>query len=133
MKYYWNRLILNKEELGAGRLGRGKPWPKQGLGFSLELELVNAKSPRLAASPAEPWVSPIVPFPLFHPPNEQRLGPTPAESAREGARHPSGLPQGWPRTHPCQAGRTPGWDHRSSLSLAPLDVKAGVRSSQNVN
>lgn len=58
-----------------------------------------------AASPAEPR-APRVPFLLLHPLKEQRLGPTPAESAREGGRHPSGLPGGaGPQTYPWQAGR----------------------------
>lgn len=47
----------------------------------------------ISSSLAKPRV-PHSPFPLLHPPKEQRLGPTPAESAREGARHPSGLSQG---------------------------------------
>lgn len=47
-----------------------------------------------AVSPAE-LCTPMVPFLFLHPPKEQRLGPTPAESAREGGRHPSGLPGGW--------------------------------------
>lgn len=76
----------------------------------------------------------IVPFPLLHPPNVQRLGPTPAESGREGARHPSGLPQGWPCTYPCQSGRAPGWDHPAPhCPWAPLHAKAGIGSSQTVS
>lgn len=65
-----------------------------------------------AASSAEPC-APIVWRLLLHPSKEQRLGPTPAESAREGGRHPSGLPRGGPvfiLTHVRLAGLQ-GWDH----------------------
>lgn len=73
-----------------------------------------------AAPPAEPC-APIVPFLLLHPLKEQRLGPTPAESAREGGRHPSGLSGGaGPQTHPCQAGR-PGSGAGTTQLLAVLD------------
>lgn len=66
-----------------------------------------------AGSPAE-LRAPRVPFLLLHPLKEQRLGPTPAESAREGGRHPSGLPGGLvlKLTHVRQAGLQ-GWDHQA--------------------
>lgn len=88
-------------------------------------------------SPAEPC-TPTVPFPLLHSPKEQRLGPTPAESAREGGRHPSGLPERGgglvlKLTHVRLAGLQ-GWDHPAThCPWFPLRVKAGVRSSQTVS
>lgn len=75
-----------------------------------------------SSSPAKPCV-PYTPFPLIHPPKEQRLGPTPAESAREGAGHPSGLSQGRLSYSPMSGWRDPrlGPSFLLSLGLASLE------------
>lgn len=98
---------------GAAGRGLGKPWPKVRLGLLLRAGACpysgsRGRQPR-QLSPSPP--SPRVLFPLLHPPNEQRLGPTPAESAREGVGIPQAFPGAGPHTHPCQAGRARGWDH----------------------
>lgn len=96
LKYDWTRSSLGGEERGA-RLHAGG-WGSLVLGSSLSCSVLE---PQLARSrdPQPRQLSPVwVPptsssrFPSFPPTNEQRLSPTPAESAREGARHPSGLP-----------------------------------------
>lgn len=70
----------------------------------------------LSSSATKPCV-PHSPFPLLDPPKEQRLGPTPAESAREGARHLSGLSQGWLSYLPMTGWQDSGLGSSFSLSV----------------
>lgn len=77
----------------------------------------------LSSSPAKPRVPPTVRFSSFTPPKEQRLGPTPAESAREGAGHPSGLSQGQLSYLPMSGWQDSGLGPRFSLSLGLASIE----------